>query len=86
MIRWSIALLVVLNLALAAWNFGAFSRWGWAPQDGREPERLNQQIQPDSVQLRPLQPSDPAQPASGAEPAADTASSASVSPPASSPQ
>jgi len=49
MARWSIAALVVLNLALAAWNFGAFSRWGWGPDDGREPERLGQQIRPEAI-------------------------------------
>lgn len=52
MARWSIAALVVLNLALAAWNFGAFARWGWKPQDGREPERLDQQVRPQAITLR----------------------------------
>jgi len=41
-----------LNLALAAWHFGAFSRWGWRPQDGREPERLAQQVRPQAITLR----------------------------------
>ena len=51
MARWSIAALLVLNLALAAWNFGAFARWGWQPQDGREPERLGQQVRPQAIAL-----------------------------------
>ncbi len=49
---WLIAALVVLNLALAGWNLGAFSRWGWGAADGREPERLSQQIRPEAVTLR----------------------------------
>lgn len=53
MARWSIAMLVVLNLALAAWNFGAFARWGWKPQDGREPERLAQQVRPQAITVHP---------------------------------
>lgn len=51
MARWSIAALVVLNLALAAWNFGALARWGWGALDSREPERLDQQIQPQAITL-----------------------------------
>lgn len=52
MARWSIAALVVLNLALAAWNFGAFAPWGWGPPDGREPERLEQQVRPQAITLQ----------------------------------
>ena len=65
MARWSIAALVVLNLALAAWNFGALSRWGWGPDDGREPERLSQQIRPEAITVRAhgLTASEAAQPA-----------------------
>ncbi|WP_374353573.1 hypothetical protein [Limnohabitans sp.] len=54
MARWSIAALVVLNLALGAWNFGVFARWGWGPDDGREPERLSQQIRPEAITVRAL--------------------------------
>ncbi len=86
MARWSIAALVVLNLALAAWNFGAFARWGWKPQDGREPERLEQQIRPQAITLHA-----PAGKASeGAAPAASDAvapaSAAAASTPSTRPQ
>jgi hypothetical protein len=74
MARWSIATLVVLNLALAAWNFGAFARWGWKPQDGREPERLAQQVRPQAIALhRPA----------GAAPEASVAAASEALPPAS---
>ena len=70
MARWSIAALLVLNLVLAAWNFGAFARWGWRPQDGREPERLAQQVRPQAITLR--------SPASAASDAAAPAASDAV--------
>lgn len=80
MARWSIAALVALNLALAAWNFGALSRWGWGPDDGREPERLSQQIRPEAITLQvpAAAASEAAAPAASdaAAPASDAASSA----------
>lgn len=55
MARWSIAALLAFNLVLAAWNLGALARWGWAPDDGREPERLRQQIEPEAITVRPAE-------------------------------
>ena len=86
MTRWAIAVLLLLNWALGAWNFGAFSRWGWAPDDGREPERLARQIQPDAVRLSLAEapvavassPQTPASTATAARP--DTPASVAVAP------
>lgn len=77
---WLIVALVLANLALAAWNLGAFARWGWGPDDGREPERLEQQIRPEAITLQ--------LPASAAATAAAAASSpvSSPEPAASAPQ
>jgi hypothetical protein len=85
MARWSIAALVVLNLALGAWNFGVFARWGWGPDDGREPERLSQQIRPEAITLQvPAEAaSEAASPA--ASDAAPSASAAASSPPSTRP-
>ena len=31
MMRWLIALLLILNLTTLAWQWDAFARWGWGP-------------------------------------------------------
>ena len=48
--RWLIALLGVLNVAVLAWQFDAFARWGWGPNTAREPERVLNQIRPTAIQ------------------------------------
>jgi hypothetical protein len=50
-IRWWIALLLLLNVITLAWQWDAFSRWGWGPNVQREPERLQQQIKPEALQF-----------------------------------
>lgn len=87
---WLIVALVLANLALAAWNLGAFARWGWAPDDGREPERLEQQIRPEAITLQlpasaaaaASSPASSPEPAASApqEPASDAASSPTTRP------
>lgn len=75
---WLIVALVLANLALAAWNLGAFARWGWGPDDGREPERLEQQIRPEAITLQ--------LPASASAAAAASSPASSPEPAASAPQ
>ena len=85
MTRWTLGLLLAINLVLAAWNLGAFARWGWGPDDGREPERLSQQIRPEAITLQvPAEAaSEAASPA--ASDAAPSASAAASSPPSTRP-
>ena len=49
MMRWLMALLVILNLLTLAWQWDAFARWGWGPNTAREPERLTNQIRPEAL-------------------------------------
>ncbi len=51
MTRWTLVTLLAINLVLAAWNLGAFARWGWGPDDGREPARLGQELRPEAIRL-----------------------------------
>lgn len=51
MIRWTLLALLVLNLALAAWSLGIFTRSGWGPADGREPQRLERQVRPEAISI-----------------------------------
>ena len=50
---WLVALLVLGNLLFAAWVKGYLRPWGWQPADPREPQRLEQQLRSDALQLSP---------------------------------
>jgi len=49
--RWWIGILLLLNVIALAWQWDAFARWGWGPNVQREPERLQQQIQPEALKV-----------------------------------
>ena len=49
--RWLIAPLLILNVAVLAWQFDAFARWGWGPNTAREPERVLNQVRPTAIQV-----------------------------------
>lgn len=79
MLRLAVFILLLANAGYFAWSQGVLASLGWAPQQHSEPERLQQQLRPEALQL--LQPAaepaptapqpEPAQAA--AAPAADTA-------------
>jgi hypothetical protein len=48
-LRWFILVLMVLNALFYVWRTGGFAPWAWAPESAREPERLQQQINPDKL-------------------------------------
>ena len=49
--RGWIGVLLLLNVVALAWQWDAFARWGWGPNVQREPERLQQQIQPEALKV-----------------------------------
>jgi hypothetical protein len=52
MLRWSVLVLLLANLAFWAWSEGWFvAPLGMGPAVQREPARLTQQIQPDSIRV-----------------------------------
>lgn len=51
MLRAAAILLLLANLAYFAWTQGTLESVGLAPTDEREPERLNAQIQPETLRL-----------------------------------
>ena len=69
MLKYWLAILLVLNAVLLAWQWDAFARWGHGPNQGREPERLQQQVLPDALKFVVMPPA-----SSTAEPAAVEAS------------
>lgn len=81
MLRIALFILLLANAGYFAWGQGLLASLGWAPQQHSEPERLQQQLRPEALQL--LQPAaepaaiapqpEPAQATAAAAPAADTA-------------
>jgi hypothetical protein len=51
MMRWLLALLLVLNALTLAWQWDAFATWGSGPNTAREPERLQQQLRHEALKL-----------------------------------
>ena len=89
MLRLALIALLLANAGYYAWSQGLFKDWGFAPQEQAEPQRMNQQIKPETLQILRVNPgktsssssSSPSSPASGAAaPVADAASSAAPTP------
>ncbi len=53
MLRIALFILLLANAGYFAWSQGALSSLGWAPQQHNEPERLQQQLRPETLQLKP---------------------------------
>jgi len=53
MLRIALLILLLANAGYFAWSQGALASLGWAPQQHSEPERLQQQLHPESLQLKP---------------------------------
>ena len=50
MLKYWVALLLVLNALALAWQWDALAPWGLGPQQHQEPERLKQQLRPEAIQ------------------------------------
>ena len=73
MLRLFVLLLLVANGFFYAWSNGYLSQWGWVASTQRESFRLNEQIEPDRIIVRPADKKPP--------PATITPISATVNPP-----
>lgn len=51
MMRWWMGVLLLLNLATLAWQWDALAHWGWGPNTHREPERLENQLHPQTLKI-----------------------------------
>ncbi len=89
MLRLALIALLLANAGYYTWSQGLLKDWGFAPQEQAEPQRMNQQIKPETLQILRVNPgktsssssSSPSSPASGAAaPVADAASSAAPTP------
>ena len=75
MLKLLIFLLLLANGAYFAWTHGALAKLGLAPTHQTEPERLQQQVQPELLLVTPATTA-PTTPALSAEPAASASAPA----------
>jgi hypothetical protein len=85
MMRWLMALLLILNLLTLAWQWDAFARWGWGPNTAREPERVLNQLRPEAIQIETPAAAAQRMAASAASEASASVTSAPVAPASASP-
>lgn len=60
MLRLAVIVLLLANAGYYAWSQGLLREWGLAPHEEAEPQRMNQQIRPETLQILRVNPSRPA--------------------------
>ncbi|UCU99067.1 SPOR domain-containing protein [Acidovorax radicis] len=87
MLRFAVIVVLLANAGYYAWSQGLLRQWGLAPQEQSEPQRMDQQIRPETLQILKVNPgkgaaaSSPAA-APSAPPSAPTPAVAEAPPPA----
>lgn len=69
MLRLAVIVLLLANAGYYAWSQGLLKSWGLAPEEQAEPQRMNEQIRPETLQILRANPGK-ASPSSSAAPAA----------------
>ena len=82
MLRLAVTVLLLANAGYYAWTQGLLRDWGLAPEEQAEPQRMNQQIRPETLQILRLNPGKPASSAPAPAPAAPAADTMASAPPA----
>jgi hypothetical protein len=60
MLRLAILILLLANGGYYAWSHGYLREWGFAPVQEGEPQRMNQQLRPETLQIQRARPANPA--------------------------
>ena len=60
MLRLAVIVLLLANAGYYAWSQGLLKGWGLAPEEQAEPQRMDQQIRPETLQILKVNPSLPA--------------------------
>ncbi|MCE1191338.1 MAG: SPOR domain-containing protein [Acidovorax sp.] len=74
MLRLALAALLLANAGYYAWSQGLLKDWGFAPEEQAEPQRMEQQIRPETLQILRVNPSK----TSSSAPAPSSAAAAST--------
>ena len=81
MLRLAVIVLLLANAGYYAWAQGHLRQWGYGPQEQAEPQRMDQQIRPETLQILRVNPSKTsAAPAATPTPAATTAAADASTP------
>ncbi|MDH4428336.1 MAG: SPOR domain-containing protein [Acidovorax sp.] len=83
MLRLAVAALLLANAGYYAWTQGFLGQFGLAPEEQSEPQRMDQQIRPETLQILRVNPGKPSAPPpapAAAPPAAAGSPSAAPSP------
>ncbi|MFN4117878.1 SPOR domain-containing protein [Acidovorax sp.] len=80
MLRLAVIVLLLANAGYYAWAHGHLRSWGHGPAEQAEPQRMNQQIRPETLQILRVNPSRTSS-SSAAPPAATSPSPAPSNPP-----
>ena len=56
MLRLAVIVLLLANAGYYAWSQGHLRQWGYGPQEQAEPQRMNQQIRPETLQILRVNP------------------------------
>lgn len=59
MLRLAVIVLLLANAGYYAWTQGLLKDWGYAPEEQAEPQRLQQQIRPETLQILRANPGKP---------------------------
>ncbi|CAN7619661.1 SPOR domain-containing protein [Acidovorax sp. LjRoot129] len=83
MLRLAVIVLLLANAGYYAWSQGLLKDWGFAPEEQAEPQRMDQQIRPETLQILRVTPgkassSLPSSPSSSAAPAGPASADASA--------
>jgi len=79
MLRLAVIVLLLANAGYYAWTQGLLKDWGYAPEEQAEPQRLQQQIRPETLQILRANPGKPpASAPAAAAPAEATAAAAAA--------
>lgn len=62
MLRLAILILLLANGGYYAWSQGYLREWGFAPVQEGEPQRMGQQLRPETLQILRARPANPAPP------------------------
>lgn len=87
MLRLAVIVLLLANAGYYAWSQGLLRPLGYAPQEQSEPQRMNQQIRPETLQILKVNPSKtssaapPGSTSTPASPSQATAANDSPAPP-----
>jgi len=76
MLRLAVIVLLLANAGYYAWTQGLLKDWGYAPEEQAEPQRLQQQIRPETLQILRANPGKPPASAPAAAAPAEAAAAA----------